>query len=81
MTTIRWQAGFFVGMIHMEPPTTNPEPAEHPHPVKPAGHGHPAYHPHHVKPIDSSYQLVVRIVLWVIAGAVLVGLCIWWVAT
>jgi hypothetical protein len=42
---------------------------------------HPPEHPRHVKPIDPGFRLVVRIVLWVIAGAVFIGLCIWWMAT
>jgi len=29
------------------------------------------------RPIDHSYRLVVRTVLWVIAGAVLVGIVLW----
>jgi hypothetical protein len=48
---------------------------------QPSHHGLPPYQPHHVKPIDPSYQIVVRTVLWVIAGAVLVGLIIWWAMT
>jgi hypothetical protein len=38
-------------------------------------------HHHGVRPIDSSYRLVVRTVLWVIAGLVLLGLVIWWALT
>jgi hypothetical protein len=44
-------------------------------------HPQPPEHQHHVKPIDPGYRLVVRIALWLIAGAVLIGLCIWWIAT
>ena len=65
----------------MDQEPEGPEPLEHPHHAKPVGHGHPAYHPHHVEPIDPGYRLVVRTVLWVIAGTVLVGLFIWWVKT
>ena len=65
----------------MDPQTTHPEPLEHPHHVKPIDHGQRVGHPHHVKPIDPGYRLSIRTLLWVIAGAVLLGLCIWWVST
>ncbi len=44
-------------------------------------HSHSHEQPHHVHPIDPGYRLIVRIVLWLIAGAVLIGLCIWWAST
>ncbi len=40
--------------------------------------GHAAHHPHGVGPIDESYRLVVRTILWVIAGLVSLGFAIWW---
>lgn len=50
-----------------------------------AHHEHASHHKpeHHreIKPIDSSYRLVVRTVLWVIAGLVFVGFVIWWALT
>jgi hypothetical protein len=46
-----------------------------------ANPGHAARHPHEFKPIDESYRLVVRTILWVIAGAVLLGFMIWWGST
>ena len=67
----------------MDPQKTGQDPHEHPHHVKPTrGSHHAAAHPpHHVQPIDPGYRLVVHITLWVIAGALLVGLCVWWVVT
>jgi hypothetical protein len=42
----------------------------------------PAVEHHYVPaPIDFSYRIVVRTVLWVIAGVVFVGFAIWWVLT
>ena len=42
----------------------------------------PPEHHHHVpKPIDHSYRLVVRTVLWVIAGAVFMAFALWWFLT
>lgn len=40
-------------------------------------------HEHEHKPfhVDQSYHLVVRSVLWVIAGSVLVAFCLWWFLT
>lgn len=45
---------------------------------------HPDHRPHYlpehrhvVKPVDRSIRLVVRTVLWVIAGLVFLGLAIW----
>jgi hypothetical protein len=43
-------------------------------------HGSPEHHSER-KPVDLSYRIVVRTVLWVIAGAVFVGLAIWWMWT
>jgi len=40
----------------------------------------PEQHPAR-KPIDLSYRLVVRTILWVIAGAVFVGFALWWFLT
>ena len=66
----------------MDPLPSQPDSPEHPHPVRPIHPAHHSAHPHHhVVPIDSGYRLVVRIALWVVAGAVLVGLCAWWVLT
>jgi hypothetical protein len=65
----------------MDPRTTDPDEHEHPHHSKRIVHGQPAYHPHHVQPIDPGFRLIVRTVLWVIVGALIVGLCIWWVRT
>jgi hypothetical protein len=42
---------------------------------------HSSEHPHGIKPIDSDYRLVVRTILWVIAGLVFVGFAIWWSLT
>lgn len=39
------------------------------------GHHHPA------RPIDAGYRLVVRTVLWIIAGAVFIGFALWWFMT
>ena len=36
---------------------------------------------HHVAPIDTSYRIVVRTVLWAIAGLVFLGFAIWWALT
>jgi hypothetical protein len=33
------------------------------------------------KPVDLSYRIAVRTVLWVIAGAVVLGLAAWWIVT
>lgn len=48
----------------------------------------PEYAAHHpprqrgvVGPIDNSYRLIVRTVLWVIAGLVFLGFAIWWSLT
>ena len=65
----------------MEP---NPSPGHHgghAQPGAPAEHDHHAAHTHQVKPIDPGYRISVRITLWVIAGAVLIGLLAWWVLT
>jgi len=35
----------------------------------------------HVKPIDPGYRLVVRTILWLIAGAVFIGFAVWWFST
>lgn len=40
---------------------------------------HPVHH--HVAPFDLSYRIVVRTVLWAIAGLVFLGLAIWWALT
>jgi hypothetical protein len=47
--------------------------------VNPHG-GHSDQHPHkhEHKPPDLSYRMIVRTILWLIAGAVLVGFLIWW---
>jgi hypothetical protein len=42
---------------------------------------HPPEHHHEFGPVDTSYNLVVRTVLWVIAGLVFLGFAIWWVLT
>ncbi len=49
------------------------------HPVH--AHAHSHEHRHEYKPIDRNYRLVVRTILWVIAGLVLLGLLIWWSVT
>jgi hypothetical protein len=48
----------------------------------------PGHAPHHspghsqgIKPIDGGYRLVVRTILWIIAGSVFLGLVIWWILT
>ncbi len=75
-------AGVFLGVTQMDTqPSGSEQPPKQPHHAK---HVQPAHHPthtHHVRPIDPGYRLVVRITLWVIAGTVLVGLCIWWMST
>ena len=38
------------------------------------------HHKHHLEP-DRTYLIVVRTVLWVIAGAVFAGFALWWVLT
>jgi hypothetical protein len=48
-------------------------------PVRPVAQPH--HHGHERKPADLSYRVVVRAILWVIAGAVLVGFAIWWIVT
>jgi len=40
----------------------------------------PAHH-HERKPVELSYRIVVRAVLWIIAGAVFLGFAIWWILT
>jgi hypothetical protein len=49
------------------------------HPGSTASHS-PEHH-HVPGPIDNSYRLVVHTVLWLIAGAVLVGFVLWWYLT
>lgn len=44
-------------------------------------HSHGAEHHHERKPADLSYRVVVRAILWIIAGAVFVGFAIWWIMT
>jgi hypothetical protein len=46
-------------------------------------HAPPPAIEHHlrIKPIDSRYRLVIRTVLWVIAGLVFLGFAIWWSLT
>jgi hypothetical protein len=39
----------------------------------------PPRHAH--EPVDLGYRLVVRTLLWVIVGAVVIALCVWWVLT
>lgn len=39
---------------------------------------HSAEHRHEPRPLDRSYRLVVRTILWVIAGLVFLGFAIWW---
>lgn len=47
-----------------------------------SGHGHSSHErPHGVRPFDSSYHLVVRTVLWVIAGLVFLAFALWWFLT
>jgi hypothetical protein len=50
--------------------------------------GHPVHTTHHlpehrhgIRPLDRTHLLVLRTVLWVIAGLVFVGFAIWWVLT
>ncbi len=38
-------------------------------------------HHHEPRPIDDSYRIVVRTILWVIAGALVVGIALWWFLT
>lgn len=45
-----------------------------------ASHHHPS-HRHVARPIDTSYRLVVRTVLWVVAGLVFLGIAVWWILT
>jgi hypothetical protein len=52
-------------------PAMNPEHAPH----------HSPEHRHGTKPIDGDYRLVVRTILWVIAGLVFLGFVIWWSLT
>jgi hypothetical protein len=42
---------------------------------------HPPENRHGIGPVDRDYRLVVRTVLWVIAGLVFLGFAIWWVLT
>jgi hypothetical protein len=50
--------------------------------MDPHGHSDRSLEHHHErKPVDLSYRVVVRTVLWVVAGGVLVGLIVWWVRT
>ena len=44
-------------------------------------HDHSPEHGHRIKPIDRTYRLIVRTVLWVIAGLVFLGFAIWWIVT
>ncbi len=48
-----------------------------------AGPIHPGSpeHPHEHKPIEPGYRLIVRTILWVIAGSVFIGFAIWWIMT
>jgi hypothetical protein len=70
------------GVTQMDPqPTGSEQPPEQPHHAKHVQPAQHSMHPHHVHPIDPGYRLVVRTTLWVIAGIVLVGLCIWWMST
>ena len=64
----------------MEPETTRSELPEHATHVKLTEQHHGAA-PHHVRPIDRGFRVIVRTILWVIAGAVLIGLCVWWTLT
>lgn len=56
--------------------THHSHPGGHEH-----GHEHEHEHPHHRMPIDESYRLNVHMILWVIAGAVLLAFCAWWLMT
>ena len=42
---------------------------------------HPTEHRHGIRPLDRTHLLVVRTVLWVIAGLVFLGFAIWWTMT
>jgi hypothetical protein len=42
---------------------------------------HPPEHRHGIEPLDRTQLLVIRTVLWVIAGLVFVGFAIWWALT
>jgi hypothetical protein len=44
-------------------------------------HPHSHEHPHERKPVDLSYRIVVRSILWVIAGLVFLGFAVWWMLT
>lgn len=44
-------------------------------------HHHPPGHSRGAAPIDNSYRLVVRTILWAIAGLVFLGFAIWWIVT
>jgi hypothetical protein len=60
--------------ISMESPngtSVHPEHATH----------HPPGHRHEFRPIDRNDRLVVRTVLWVIAGLVFAGFATWWSLT
>ena len=46
----------------------------------PIHHGSPEHHHAH-KPIEPGYRLIVRTILWLIAGAVFIGFAIWWIMT
>ena len=41
----------------------------------------PFRHPYVPAPLDLSYRIVIRTVLWLIAGAVFLGFAIWWMLT
>jgi hypothetical protein len=38
------------------------------------------HHTHHLEP-DLTYQIVMRTVPWVIAGALFAGFALWWILT
>jgi hypothetical protein len=44
-------------------------------------HSDSAGHHHERKPLELGYRLVVRTILWVIVGAVFVGVAFWWFTT
>jgi len=46
-------------------------------------HGHQTSHEHHSRhtTIDSGYRLIVRTILWIIAGLVFLAFGCWWVLT
>ncbi len=46
-----------------------------------ASHGASHHPPHKHPPIDPGYRLVVRTVLWIIAGTVFVAFAVWWLVT